>query len=315
MKLATFRLDGRDRIGVLKGDRQIAVIEGIGEMTELIRLGSFAKGHIAHALDDGRTVPCEDLSWLPPIRKPGKICGVAMNNSASNERKISAPDHPAFFLKPSSCLVGHEQSIRIRPYYGSAHPEPELAVIIGNATRDVGAQDARSHIFGFTVFNDITGNAMRADDLFRYWALYADEQDPDKLERREQHLSYAARYKGTDTFGCMGPFITTADEVPDPDNLVVTCTVDGEPVAQDNTRYYNYKVAELVSYISQFLTLEAGDVISCGTAFKPAKGRKSIHHANLQRATGAVEVSIQGLGTLRNPIEIEKKAIGKWRLS
>ncbi len=315
MKLASFRHDGTDRIGVLKSVNELAIIESIGEMTELIGLGTYAQDHIDHARADGQTIKCDDVIWHPPLRTPGKICGVAMNNSASNERKISAPDHPAFFLKPSSSLVGHKQPVRIRRYYGSVHPEPELAVVIGTTTRDIDAQDALAQVFGYSIFNDITGNGMRADDLFQYWAFYADEQNAGKLERREQHLSYAARYKGTDTFGCMGPFITTADEISDPDNLDVSCTVGGETVADDSTRYYNYRVAELISYISQFLTLNSGDIISCGTAFRASQGRKSIHHANFQNIAGPVEITISGLGTLCNPIEIEDKPIGQWRLT
>jgi 2-keto-4-pentenoate hydratase/2-oxohepta-3-ene-1,7-dioic acid hydratase in catechol pathway len=315
LQLASFQQNGTDCIGVLKNSAEISVIDSIGEMTELIRLGGYAKDHIDHALADGRIVACDDVQWYPPIRRPGKICGVAMNNSASNERKISAPDHPAFFLKPSSCLVGHNQPIRIRQYYGSVHPEPELAVVIGRTMRDVDAKDALSCVFGYTIFNDITGNGMRADDLFHYWALYADGQNPGELTRHEQHLSYAARYKGADTFGCMGPLITTVDEIDNPDDLDVSCKIGGETIAEDSTRYYNYKVAELISYISQFLTLEIGDVISCGTAFKPSKDRRSIHHANFQRVAGPVEVTIGTLGTLRNSIEIEEQVMGRWQLS
>jgi 2-keto-4-pentenoate hydratase/2-oxohepta-3-ene-1,7-dioic acid hydratase in catechol pathway len=315
VKLASFNYDGADRIGVLKNDDEIAIIDSVGGMIDLIQLGGYAMEHIEHAIADGKTIGLSEIVWQPPIRKPGKICGVAMNNSASNERKISAPDHPAFFLKPSSCLIGHNEAIRVRPYYGSAHPEPELAVIIGRSTRDVDAKEALASVFGYSIFNDITGNGMRAEDMFHYWALYADEQNPDKLERREQHLSYAARYKGTDTFGCMGPCITTIDEISDPDELDVSCRVNGETIAEDSTRYYNYKVAELISYISQFLTLDAGDIISCGTAFKPSKNRKSIHQANFQRVAGPVEVTISGLGTLTNSVEIEDKAMGQWRLN
>jgi 2-keto-4-pentenoate hydratase/2-oxohepta-3-ene-1,7-dioic acid hydratase in catechol pathway len=315
MKLASFHHKGSNRIGVMKNDKEIAAIDSVDRMTDLIRLGSYAAEHIVHALADGPVIACSEITWHPPVRSPGKICGIAMNNSASNERKISAPTHPAFFLKPSSSLVGHNEAVRIRPYYGSVHPEPELAVIVGKTARDVDAEDAMAYIFGYSIFNDITGNGMRAEDLFHYWAVYPDEQNPGELKRREQHLSYAARYKGTDTFGCMGPVITTVDEVSNPDNLDVTCKVGGETVAEDSTRYYNYKVAELVSYISQFLTLEPGDIISCGTAFKPSPNRKSIHHANFQQVEGPVEVTISGLGTLSNPVEIEDKALGKWRLS
>jgi len=309
MKLASFRYADRDRIGIVKSETEVALLEGFESMRDLIRSGEDAARFEARS-----TIRAADIQWQPTIRHPGKICCVAMNNSASNERKISAPDHPAFFLKPSSCLVGHNQPIRIRSYYGSVHPEPELAVIIGRKTRDVDASSALEHVFGYTIFNDVTGNGMRAEDMFHYWALYADPANPDELQRREQHLSYAARYKGTDTFGSMGPALVTADEIGSPDDLDVTCTVDGETVAEDSTRYYNYKVAEVISYISQFQTLDPGDVISCGTAFKPSANRKSIHQANFQVVGGPVEVSISGIGKLTNPVEVEDRPIGQWRL-
>jgi 2,4-didehydro-3-deoxy-L-rhamnonate hydrolase len=144
---------------------------------------------------------------------------------------------------------------------------------------------------------------MRAEDLFHYYALYASKDDPDKLERVEQHLSYAGRYKGSDTFGPLGPWLVTRDDIPNADDLDVTCSVAGEVVAEDSTRYFNYNVAAVVAFISRFQTLEPGDVISMGTAFKPAPGRKSIHLANLARTAGPVEVTISGLGTLINPVE------------
>jgi 2-keto-4-pentenoate hydratase/2-oxohepta-3-ene-1,7-dioic acid hydratase in catechol pathway len=281
-------------------------------------MGDAGRVLVEEILDDppeAATISTENITWHPPIRRPGKICGIAMNNSASNERKISAPEHPAFFLKPASCLIGHQQAVAIRSYYGSVHPEPELAVVIGKTARDVDAKNATNHIFGYTIFDDFTGNGMRSEDLFRYYALYLSDDDPGKLERREQHLSYAGRYKGTDSFGAMGPWLVTRDEIPDPDNLAVTCKVGGEIVAEDSTRYYNYKVAEIVSFISQFQTLHPGDVISCGTAFKPSADRKSIHHANLQVVDGPVEVSIEGLGTQQNPVIRKKMNIGNWRLS
>lgn len=307
MQIGRIRVHGAERF-CLRRDEQLVTLENLESIGELV---AALNGEVELS---GPTLDAADVTaWLPPVPRPGKIIGVAMNNSASNERKISAPDHPAFFLKPSSCLVGHQQPIRIRPYYGSVHPEPELAVVIGKTVRDVDASDALQAVCGYTIFNDITGNGMRADDLFHYWALY-DNPVLGKTERREQHLSYAARYKGTDTFGCMGPWLTSAGDIADPDNLAVHCYVAGELIADDSTRFYNYKVAEVLSYISQFLTLEAGDVISCGTAFKAQPGRRSIHQANFQTVPGPVEVDIEGLGHLVNPVEIEDRPIGNWRL-
>jgi len=291
-------------------------------MLDVIRGGAPLLREIGSALESERRNPgsvprisADDVVWYPPVRQPGKICAVAMNNSSSNERKISAPDHPAFFLKPASCLIGHREPIRIRRYYGSVHPEPELAAVIAWETRDVPARNALDAVFGYTIFNDITGNGMRSEDRFHYWAVYGKKNNPNETERVEQHLSYAGRYKGTDTFGVMGPWLVTKDEIANPDDLNVQCTVAGDTVAEDSTRYYNYKVAEVVSFISQFHTLHPGDVVSFGTAFKPAANRKSIHHANFQTVPGPVEISIEGLCTQMNPVIVEDKEIGEWRLA
>lgn len=334
MKLASVNHKGKDMVAVSVDDERLAGIRSLSElipsrsglagmvdMVDFIRGGQVLQDEVNTALEMVRagiktvqTIPIREVNWHPPVGKPGKICGVAMNNSASNARKISAPDHPAFFLKPASCLTGHGQPIRIRPYYGSVHPEPELAVIIGGETRDVAAADALDAVFGYSIFNDITGNAMRAEDMFEYWAIYAGEDNPDETARVRQNLSYAGRYKGCDTFGCSGPWLVTKDEIEDPDELRVYCKVGDEMVAEDSTKYYNYKVAEVISFISQFHTLHPGDIISCGTAFKPSAHRKSIHQANFQVVEGPVEVSIDGLGTLVNHIVIEQKEIGQWRL-
>jgi 2-keto-4-pentenoate hydratase/2-oxohepta-3-ene-1,7-dioic acid hydratase in catechol pathway len=314
MKLASIQYGGRERVVAAVDDRYVIGVSDLGasitDMLNLIEQGATLLPRLATALADfrkqpdrTRLIPTSQVTWRPPVRRPGKICGVAMNNSASNARKIKAPDHPAFFLKPASCLVGHLQPIRIHEYYGSTHPEPELAVVIGRGGRAIPKEEALNAVFGYTICNDITSNGMRAEDLFHYYALYASQDDPDKLEKVEQHLSYAGRYKGSDTFGPLGPWLVTRDDVPNPDDLEVTCSVAGEVVAEDSTRYFNYNVAAVIAFISRFQSLEPGDVISMGTAFKPASGRKSIHTANLARTAGPVEVTISGLGTLINPVE------------
>jgi 2-keto-4-pentenoate hydratase/2-oxohepta-3-ene-1,7-dioic acid hydratase in catechol pathway len=335
MKLASIRHLDRDLIAAELAPGELVdvahLLEGhatrtnapplvTADMLDVIRGGAPLQRALAAALADARhdhsveRIAAADVAWHAPVRRPGKICAVAMNNSSSNDRKISAPDHPAFFLKPSSCLVGHREPIKIRPYYGSVHPEPELALVIGRRTRDAAASDALDAVYGYSVFNDVTGNGMRAEDRFHYWAVYAKKDNPNETERVEQHLSYAGRYKGTDTFGAMGPWLVTKDEIEDPDDLAVRCRVGDELIADDSTRFYNYKVAEVVSFISQFHTLEPGDIVSLGTAFRAGAARKSIHHANFQTVAGPVEISIDGLGTLENPVVIERKDIGEWRL-
>src|SRR5262245_8204562 len=191
MKLASLTFRDRDVVAVQIGERELAAVDDLVavpgkpagaalDMLDVIRGGAPLLAGLRAALESSRgdrSIARFDVdsvaAWHPPVRRPGKICAVAMNNSASNERKVSAPNHPAFFLKPSSCLVGHGQPIRVRRYYGSVHPEPELALVIGEETRDIPAKRALDAVFGYTIFDDITGNGMRAEDRFHYWAVYA----------------------------------------------------------------------------------------------------------------------------------------------
>jgi 2-keto-4-pentenoate hydratase/2-oxohepta-3-ene-1,7-dioic acid hydratase in catechol pathway len=130
MKLASIRYRGRDMVaaelapgelvGIASLPRRVGAPIQSFDMLDLIRGGEPLRRQLVESLAkiqaDGTVarMPVSDVAWHPPVRRPGKICAVAMNNSASNERKISAPEHPAFFLKPASCLVGHREPIRIR---------------------------------------------------------------------------------------------------------------------------------------------------------------------------------------------------------
>ena len=332
MYLASFNHDGVDRVGFRTASGKLVDIAAAAQATGLLasipvdmaevvaggaatlsNLRSLAQA--AESLVDLH-IAQDAVQWLPPLQRPGKIVGVAMNNSASDARKISAPSHPMFFLKAGSSLIGHKEPIVVRRYYGGVHPEPELAVVIGTRAHRVDPTRALEHVFGYTILNDLTGNDMRGQDMVHYYALYASAQNPDELERREQHLSYAARYKGTDGFAPMGPWIATSDEVPDPGVLDVDCTVGGETIAQDSTRYLTYSVPEIIAFLSRFQTLEPGDIISMGTAFRPVAGSKrSLHTADLQRRDGPVIVTIQNIGTLENSVERIDEELGEWRLA
>ncbi|MFT5115822.1 MAG: 2,4-diketo-3-deoxy-L-fuconate hydrolase [Parasphingorhabdus sp.] len=168
MKIASIRTESGDRLSLALGDTLFDIstaashfgIDGLSElMTDLIsdvierpwRQAALTRlAEAFYQLDSAESDQLkisDNFTWLPPLRRPGKILCVAMNNKASDERKISAPSHPAFFLKPSSCLVGHQQPIELREYCGSVHPEPELALVIGKRVRDVSAKDAWDAIY------------------------------------------------------------------------------------------------------------------------------------------------------------------------
>jgi len=319
MKLASFLHRDRDRIGFAVGDDKLVDLAEImvamgrqdapGSMIALIEAGEAGLKLLREAADFAarnpgkvRAIEAAAVEWHPPVRRPAKILGIAMNNSASDSRKISAPKHPLFFMKPASCLIGHGAAIEVRDDYGSVHPEPELAVVIGKTCRNVQAADAYGVIYGYSIFNDMTGNGMRAEDMVHYWALYPAKDDPAKTERVEQHLSYAARYKGSDTFGPMGPWLVTKDEVADPHALEIRCWHKDELIAEDSTAYYSYPVPAAIAYITRFLSLWPGDVIAMGTAFRPGGARRSLHTANVTKLGGPVRISISGLGTLENPV-------------
>jgi 2,4-diketo-3-deoxy-L-fuconate hydrolase len=319
MKLASFRHNGRDCVGFSAGDGLIefgAAARAMGDTPSLAndmlaliesgdegqRLLREVRDFVAKKPKSVRAIKPSEIEWLPPVRRPSKILGIALNNSASDERKISAPDHPLFFIKPASSLIGHLGEIVVHDYYGSVHPEPELAVVIGKKCRSVTAAEAYDVVYGYSIFNDMTGNAMRAEDRVHYYALYPKPDDPTQVQRVEQHLSYAARYKGADTFAPMGPWLVTKDEIPDPHALEIRCWHKDELIAEDSTAYYKYPVPQAIEFITRFHSLWPGDVIAMGTAFRPGAARRSLHTADVTKFGGPVRIEITGLGTLENPV-------------
>jgi len=319
MKLASFRYNGGDRLGFSAGDKLVDLEDAaramgrpvlpVANMIDLIEAGDGglrfvheAREFVSRNRNAVAQIDPTDVAWHPPVRRPSKILGIALNNTASDERKISAPEHPMFFMKPASSLVGHRGEIVVHGYYGSVHPEPELAVVIGKECRHVKAENAYDVVYGYSILNDMTGNAMRAEDRVHYYALYPRKDDPTQVERIEQHLSYAARYKGSDTFGPMGPWLVTKDEVPDPHKLEVRCWHKDELIAEDSTAYYKYPVPQAIEFITRFHSLWPGDVISMGTAFRPGGAKRSLHTADITKFGGPLRVEITGLGMLENPV-------------
>jgi 2-keto-4-pentenoate hydratase/2-oxohepta-3-ene-1,7-dioic acid hydratase in catechol pathway len=239
------------------------------------------------------------------VPRPGKVICIALNNSANVDRIMSGPKHPAAFTKPASALLGHGQPIRLKKDYGRVHPEPELAVVIGTGGADITADEAPGHVFGYTIINDLTSPTMRAQDTFHYRAIHPKSDGSAGIEYVDTWVSYPGRYKGTDGFGPIGPWIATADSVPDPHALTVSCLHRGRLVTQDSTRNLVHKVADVISFLSSYMTLEPGDIIAMGTALRPsATGGSAIQNVDLVALGGPIEVTISGIGTLSNPVEL-----------
>jgi 2-keto-4-pentenoate hydratase/2-oxohepta-3-ene-1,7-dioic acid hydratase in catechol pathway len=307
MKLGTVNVNGAQRVVVaLDDDRAVVLYPGL-TVPELIVDWAGARDAVDRAVthDARKAVPVGDLTWLPPVPRPGKVICVALNNSANADRIMSGPGTPATFNKPASSLLGHGQPIRLKKEYGRVHPEPELAVVIGTGGADIHRDDAMRHVFGYTIINDLTSPTMREQDTFHYRAIHPRKDATAGIEYVDTWVSYPGRYKGSDGFGPIGPWIATADEIADPHALTVSCAHQGRLITEDSTRNLTHKVADVISYMSAYQTLEPGDIIAMGTALKASSaGGGAVQNVNLTELGGPIEVTISGIGTLRNPVEV-----------
>ncbi|HUK01598.1 MAG TPA: fumarylacetoacetate hydrolase family protein [Steroidobacteraceae bacterium] len=318
MKLASFRAAGRDRLGAGTADGALIDITdataaaGIADMIGFIEAGAAAIALARRALDEARSgdrparrYAAKDVIWQAPVVRPSKIVCLALNNSANADRIIRGPKHPASFIKGANALTGHGSAIRIKPVFGRCHPEPELAVVIGERASEIREQDAYRHVFGYTIHNDITSPTMRGEDTFHYRAIHPAKDDPARIEYVDTWVSYPGRYKGSDTFSPMGPWLVTREEIPDPHALEVSCHHKGELVTADSTANLFYKVPQVLAFLSQYMTLLPGDIVSMGTALKrSAPGARAVQNVELDKLGGPVSVTIESIGTLENSVDL-----------
>lgn len=322
MKLASFRHSGRDSIGIVDAQgTHVFDLEPVWSrvpgmavpaprsMMDLIEAGAGVLQLLKDALGNapeilGQAIPIGVVELQAPVRRPSKICCIALNNSANSDRIMQGPKHPAMFTKPASALIGHGADIEVRASYGRTHPEPELAVIIGVGGKNITVEDAYAHVFGYTVHNDITGATMRGEDTFHYRAIHPNAQNPMAIEYVDTWTSYPGRYKGSDTFSCLGPWLVTTDDIPDPHVLDISCSHRGRLITSDNTANLTHHTPEIIAFISKYMTLWPGDVISLGTALKKSSSGGAIQNVDLTTLGGPVSVTIEGIGTLSNGVRL-----------
>ena len=210
----------------------------------------------------------EEVKLLPPIT-PTKIICVGRNYAAhAKEHDAEVPDVLLIFLKPPSTLIAHGETIFLPPQSQRIEHEAELAVVIGKSGRWIPPEEAHDHIFGYTIANDVTARDLQ----------FRDEQ--------------WTRGKGFDTFCPLGPWIETEF---DPADAVITCHVNDEMRQMASTRDMVFSVRQLIAFASSVMTLNSGDIILTGT---PA-GVGALIDGD------TVEVSIEGIGSLRNPVATE----------
>lgn len=229
----------------------------------------------------GRRYDPAQVTWLPPVVPP-KVIGLALNY-ADHVKELSNVDlpseqantikqAPALFFKPLTSLIGHGGWIVYPTGVDYLHYEGELAVVIGRAGRRIRESEAMHYVKGYTIGNDVTVR----DFVLNFY------RPPVKA-------------KGWDTFGPLGPYLVTADELTDPTNLELRTLVNGEVRQHGNTRDLIYSIPQIIAYVSEFLTLEENDVLLTGTP----QGISRIHPGD------TVRVEIEGIGALENRVVAE----------
>jgi len=325
MRLCSISIDGTPTWGVVAHDGTIVDARPIAGAPATLHdhiesPDPGVLGRLVDAAARGGGVDQADVVWLPPVRRPSKILGVAINNIIGQRIAHRPFANPAFFFKPSSALVGHGRPVVVRESYGVTHPEPELAVVIGRHTKEVSEADALAHVFGYTIINDVTSPGLKAEDSIEliappgsgggaYGRLLSWRSNRDDDHARSNYLTYHARSKGTDTFGPIGPWIVTADEIPDPNVLGVNSFDGDTPVFVDSTANLLFPVQRVVSHASAYMTLLPGDIIHCGTSMKAADGSpyRGITDWDMRRVDGRpMRISIEGIGTLSNSVQWER---------
>lgn len=218
------------------------------------------------------------IRWLSPIPAQGKIFAIGRNYAEhASEQGAAVPQEPVIFNKLPSAIIGHDQEIRLPNVSDQVDFEAEMVVVIGKAGRKIARSDALQHVAGYMCGNDVTARDWQKQKPGGQWLLG----------------------KSFDTFAPIGPFLVTADEVPDPQALDIQLRLNGKVMQASNTRNQLFPVDELIAYISSVATLHPGDLIFTGT---PAGVGVARTPPVFLQAGDMVEVEVEGLGCLKNRV-------------
>jgi 2-keto-4-pentenoate hydratase/2-oxohepta-3-ene-1,7-dioic acid hydratase in catechol pathway len=224
----------------------------------------------------GLFTPLASARLRAPILRPNKITCVGLNYADhAREQGIEPPASPIFFLKSCNTISGPGDPIRLPSNSKQVDYEAEFAVIIGKGGRNIREDRAYEHVAGYMILDDVSARDLQFSD------------------------SQWFRGKSCDTFAPCGPWITTADEISDPHNLRIALTLNGQTMQDSNTSNLIFKVPYLVSYLSQSLTWEVGDIISTGTPPGVGVFRKP---PVFLKAGDTASITVEGLGTLTNSV-------------
>lgn len=281
MKIARVATAGGTWLARLEGQEAVPVLEEPSAVG-----GDALRQALAEGVDLASVPPVVEpvhltaCTLLSPVKAPEKIMAIGLNYiDHARESGLEPPAAPVMFVKTPNSIIGPGAAIRYRADQSAqVDYEVELAAVIGRRARQVAPAAALDHVLGYTVCNDVS--ARDAQFLDGQWS----------------------RGKSFDTFCPLGPYVVTADEIPDPQQLAIRCRVNGQTLQDSATSEMIFGVADIVSYLSSFITLEPGDVIATGTPFGVGFARTP---PVFLRDGDLVEAEIEGVGTLCNSVVVD----------
>jgi len=298
LKVVRYIHGGNESYGILRSSEilnlpRLATLGGFSvpaSIDGLISLGSEGEdqlGKIIGALlrlsDDKKeevTVGRSEVVLRAPVTAPPKIVCLGLNyRDHAEEGGAKVPDEPVIFMKPRTAVIGPEEPIVKPRFVKRLDYEVELAVVMGRKGKNIPVSQAGDYIFGYTVFNDVSARDIQFKD--GQWT----------------------RGKSFDTFAPIGPCITTAEQIGDPNNLRMWTRVNGETRQNSSTRMMLFNVYEIIHHLSRVMTLEPCDVIATGTPAGVAAFMKP--EPRFLEPGDTVEVEVENIGILRNPVQEE----------
>ncbi len=285
MKLISYRSDRGPRIAALRGHEIIDLHDADPALPScpktLLAQGPEAIDRAEKAATAGRPVAMP-VTWLPPVPSPEKIICIGLNYADhARETKAALPPCPVVFNKFPTALLPHEGIVRLPRLSEQVDYEAELVLVIGRGGRSIPEGEARGHVAAYTCGNDVSARDWQLNKPGGQWLAG----------------------KSFDTFAPCGPWMVTADEISEPGKLGIKLRLNGQVMQDSNTAELIFPVDQLVSYISQFCTLNPGDLIFTGTPGGVGMGRQPPVYLKPGDVT---EVEIERIGVLRNRFEAEE---------
>ena len=284
MRLATIQTWAGPRAAVQRGEQFVDVHATDAQVPPTVRqifeLGEAALARARQAAEraDAVMYNASQVKFHAPVHDPRKIICIGLNyKDHAAESGAAIPQEPILFSKYATALIGHNENIVLPPVSQEVDYEAELVIVIGKRGKNIAAAAALEYVAGYTVGHDVSA---------RDWQL--------KKDGKQWMVG-----KTFDTFAPAGPVLVTRDEVADPHKLAIKLRLNGQTMQDSNTNQLIFGVGELLAYLSQVFTLEPGDLIYTGTP--PGVGFAKKPPLFL-KGGDVVEVEIEGLGVLRNPV-------------